>query len=265
MEARINGIKLHYIDTGNPEALPVVLIHGMTFDHRSWNSQIELLKQNYRVIAYDIRGHGKTDVVDGQYTYKMFVDDLITLLDYLEIDKAILCGLSMGGIIAMRTFEKYPDRIKALILCDTRSDADSNETRYWRENSIESIKKEGLGPFADEFIELCAPQEFVKFPEELKIIRKTILSSSPLGICGALLAQAARPDMQYLLPQIDVPTLIMIGENDYLTPLALSKIIHENIPGSELKIISEACHISNLENRDEFNKYLLDFLEKIKL
>lgn len=265
METMINGIKLHYIDTGNSEALPIVLIHGMTFDHRSWNPQIELLMQNYRVIAYDIRGHGKTDIADGQYTYKMFVDDLIALLDYLEIDKAVLCGLSMGGIIAMRTFEKYPDRIKAIILCDTRSDADSNETKYWRENSIESIKKDGLRPFADEFIELCAPQEFVKFPEELKTIRKTILSSSPLGICGALLAQAARPDLQYLLPKIDVPTLIMIGENDYLTPLNLSKFIHESIPGSELKIISEACHISNLENRDEFNKYLLNFLEKIKL
>lgn len=263
MEAIINGIKLHYIDTGNRDALPIVLIHGMTFDHRSWNPQIELLKQNYRVIAYDIRGHGKTDVADGQYTYKMFVNDLIALLDYLEIDKAVLCGLSMGGIIAIRTYEMYPDRIKALILCDTRSDADSNETKFWRENSIESIKKNGLGPFADEFIELCAPQEFVEFPEELKIIRKTILSSALLGICGALLAQAARPDMRYLLPQIDVPTLIMIGENDFLTPLDLSKFIHENIRRSELKIISQACHISNLENRDEFNKYLLEFLEKI--
>ena len=263
MEAMINGIKLNYIDTGNSQALPIVLIHGMTFDHKSWNPQIEILKQNYRVIAYDIRGHGKSDILDGQYTYKMFADDLIALLDYLKIDKAVLCGLSMGGIVAMRTFDMYPDRIKALIFCDTRSDADSNETKNWRENAIELIKKEGLEPFADEFIELCAPKNFVKFPEDLEIIRETILLSSPLGICGALLAQAARPDLECLLPQIDVPTLIMVGENDYLTPLDLSKFIHENIPGSELKIISNACHISNLENRDEFNKYLLEFLEKI--
>lgn len=264
MESMINGIKMHYIDDGNPDSLPVILIHGMTFDCRSWHPQIELLKENYRVIAYDIRGHGKTEVGDGQYTYKLFVDDLIALLDHLKIDKAVFCGLSMGGTIAIRAFEMYSNRIKALVLCDTRSDADSNETKCWRENSIESIKKDGLGPFTDEFMELCAPQRFVKFPEELKIIRKTILSSSPLGICGALLAQAARPDMKHLLPQIDIPTLIMLGENDYLTPLALSKIIHENIPGSELKIISEACHISNLENRDEFNKYLLNFLERIE-
>jgi 3-oxoadipate enol-lactonase len=149
MERRINGIKMQYIDVGNPDALPVILIHGMTFDHRSWNPQIELLKQNYRVIAYDIRGHGKTDVGDGQYTYKMFVNDLITLLDHLEIDKAVFCGLSMGGAIAIRAFEMYPERIKALILCDTRSEADSNETKYWRENSIELIKQNGIGPFED--------------------------------------------------------------------------------------------------------------------
>jgi 3-oxoadipate enol-lactonase len=193
MESTINGIKVHYLDLGNPDALPVVLIHGMTFDHRSWNPQIKLLNEKYRVIAYDMRGHGKTDVGDGQYTYKMFASDVIALLDHLKIDKAVLCGLSMGGAVAIRAFEMYPERVKALVLCDTRSEADSNETKYWRENSIELIKQKGLEPFAGEFINATfAPKSFDEHSKFVELIQNTILSSSPLGICGVLLAQASK-------------------------------------------------------------------------
>jgi 3-oxoadipate enol-lactonase len=265
MESTINGIKIHYVDTGNPDALPVVLIHGMTFDHRSWNPQIEFLKENYRVIAYDMRGHGKTDVGDGQYTYKMFADDIIALLDHLKIDEAVFCGLSMGGAIAIRAFEMHPERVKALVLCDTRSEADSNETKYWRENSIELIKQNGLELFADEFIKATfAPKSIKEHRGAVKLIRNTILSSSPLGICGVLLAQAARTDMTHVLPEINVSTLIMIGENDNFTSLASSKIMNEGISSSELKIISKAGHVSNLENVDKFNEYLREFLEEIQ-
>ncbi len=262
MESMINGIKMHYIDVGNPDALPVVLIHGMTFDHRSWYPQIEILKQNYRVIAYDIRGHGKTGVGDGHYTYKLFVNDLIALLDYLEVNEAVLCGLSMGGAIAIRAFEIHPERIKVLVLCDTRSEADSNETKYWREDSIESIKQNGLEKFADEFIKAIFAPGFKEKSNEVELIKNTILSSSPLGICGTLLAQAARTDMTHVLPEINVPTLIMIGENDNFTPFESSKLMHKGIFDSELKIIPEAGHVSNLENTDKFNEYLLEFLEK---
>jgi len=265
VEAVVNGIRMHYLDVGSPDALPLVLLHGMTLDHRMWNPQIEVLKENYRVIAYDIRGHGKTEVTDGQYTYRMFVDDLIALLDHLKIEKAVLCGLSMGGAIAMRTFEIHPHRICALILCDTRSEADSNETKYWRENSINSIKQNGLEPFTDDFMKaLFSPENIKNKPETVKFIRDIMLSSAPLGICGVLLAQAARTDMTETIRKINVPTLIVVGEKDNFTPLASSETMNERIPGSELKIISRAGHLSNLENREEFNHYLLEFLGKLK-
>jgi len=264
VEAVVNGIKMHYLDVGNPDALPIVLLHGMTLDHRMWNPQIEVLKENYRVITYDIRGHGKTDIADGQYTYRMFADDLIALLDYLQVEKAVLCGLSMGGAIALRAFELYPERIRALILCDTRSEADSNETKYWRENSIKSIKQSGLEQFTDEFIETLFSAETMKNqPETVKFTRNTILSSSPLGICGVLLAQAARTDMSHSIQEINVPTLILIGENDDFTPISSSETMNERIPDSELVIIPRAGHLSNLENIEEFNKYLFEFLEKL--
>src|ERR671931_1507145 len=107
----INGIKLWYVDVGNPTTTPIVLIHGSPFNHQMWNSQRDVLKKNFHVIAYDIRGHGKSDVGDGRYTIELFVDDLIELLNYLKIDKTILCGFSVGGYIALRAIERNPERL----------------------------------------------------------------------------------------------------------------------------------------------------------
>jgi 3-oxoadipate enol-lactonase len=259
------SIKMHYLDLGNPRNLPIILIHGMTFDHQMWNHQIQVLKDKYRVIAYDLRGHGLSTVGDGQYTYKMFTDDLIDLMDHLHIKQAVLCGLSMGGVIAIRAYEMNPDRIKALILCDTRSEADSNQTKYWREDSIELIKNKGLDAFTNEFIKTIFTVESIKKQHKsVELIRNVILSSSPKAICAVLLAQAARTDMKHVLPKIKVPTLIMIGENDNFTPYASSETMNNGIINSKLKIISKAGHISNLENKYEFNHNLLEFMKEIE-
>lgn len=264
MEANLS-IKMHYLDLGVPGNVPIILIHGMAFDHTMWNPQINVLKDKFRVITYDIRGHGQSMVGDGQYTYKMFANDLIDLMDYLEIKEAVLCGLSLGGGIAIRAYEMYPHRIKALVLCDARCEADFNETKVWREDSIDLIKNNRLQTFTTEFInKIFARESFNSHPEAVEFIRNIILSSSPQAICGFLLAAAARTDMTHVLPKIKVPTLIMVGENDNFTPLRSSQIMNEGIINSELRIISRAGHVSNLENTDEFNHNLLKFLEKIK-
>lgn len=260
----MKDLGINFLDSGDSDKVPVILIHGMALDQTMWTPQIQLLKGHYRVITYDIRGHGLSRVDDGQYTYKMFADDLISLMDYLEIDQAILCGLSMGGAITLRTYDMYPHRIKALIICDARSEADSNETKYWRENSIELIKNKGLEAFADEFVnKIFTSESFNRHPEAVELIRSTILSSSPEAVCGVLLAQAARTDMQHVLPEITVPTLMMVGEHDTFTPLAASQMMHDEITDSELRIISKAGHMSNLENPEEFNYNLMEFLKKL--
>jgi len=264
MEADLR-IKMHYFDSGVPGDVPIILIHGMALDHTMWNPQINVLKDKFRVIAYDIRGHGQSWVGDGQYTYKMFVNDLIDLMDYLEIKQAVLCGLSLGGGIAIRAYEMHPHRIKALVLCDARCEADHNETKYWREDSIDLIKNNGLETFANELANLIfAPETFNSHPDVVEFIKNLTLSNSPKTICGALLALGARTDMTHVLPKIKVPTLIMVGEYDNFTPLRSSQIMNKGIINSELKIISRAGHISNLENIDEFNHNLLKFMEKIK-
>ncbi|OGW40935.1 MAG: hypothetical protein A2Y97_03070 [Nitrospirae bacterium RBG_13_39_12] len=265
MNVLINGINTFYIDTGNPDALPIVFVHGMTLDHKMWQPQIEFFKNKYRVIAYDLRGHGKSEQGDYQYTHRQFADDLIELLNYLNIDHAVLCGLSMGGAVSLRTIEIYPERVYAMILCNTRSDPDSNETIYLRENSIQSIKTKGLKPFSDEFLRsIFSRDSFVKRPEIVRFIQNIILSNKPLSVCGTLLAQAARTDTTPTLSKIKVQVLIISGENDTLTPPDIAKAMHDKISDSQLRIIPDASHISNLENTEEFNKLLLQFLEKLK-
>jgi 3-oxoadipate enol-lactonase len=262
METILNVDEICYIEEGKEDGLPVVLVHGMVFDHRMWLPQIAALRKNFRIIAYDVRGHGKSAVGDGQYTYRMFVEDLVAVLDHLKIERAALCGLSMGGSIALRTVELYPERVRALVLCDCHGAADSNDAKYWRELAINAIKRNGLAAFSDDFVrKIFAPHTFSSRPEMVEMIRSTIIGTSPLAICGALLAQAARTDTTSIFPHINVPTLLLVGEEDTLTPPSLMRSMHEKIPESELRIISGAGHISNLENPDEFNGYLMRFLE----
>jgi 3-oxoadipate enol-lactonase len=251
-------------DHGKKYGLPVVFTHGMLFDHRMWLPQIAALGNRFRVIAYDVRGHGKSTIGDGQYTYRMFVEDLVALLDHLQIESAVLCGLSMGGSIALRTVELYPERVRALVLCDCNGAADSNEAKCWRELAINEVKQNGLAAFAEDFIrKVFAPRTFSSRPEIVEMIRSTILGISPLAVCGALLAQAARTDTTSTFPLINVPTLLLAGEKDGLTPPSLMRSMHEKIPASEFRIISGAGHVSNLENAEEFNEHLLRFLDRL--
>jgi 3-oxoadipate enol-lactonase len=108
MKAQLNNIALHYIEHGNSKGFPIVFIHGFPFSHKMWKPQIENLPNHIHAIVYDVRGHGFSDVGDGQFTIELFVDDLIALLNHLSIEKAVLCGLSMGGYIALRAMEKHP-------------------------------------------------------------------------------------------------------------------------------------------------------------
>ncbi len=260
MDEYINGMNLHYIDVGVQEDRkpPIVLIHGFPFSSEMWSAQIQFLKDERRVIAYDIRGHGKSDVGDGQYTLEFFVDDLIGLLDHLNVSKADLCGLSMGGYIALRAIERNPERVSSLILCDTSSQA---EAKLRRAASIRSVKTNGVNAFAETFLKaVFAPESFQSKPREVEMIRRIIQSNSETGICGTLLALAGRTDTTQVLSQISVPTLILVGELDKVTPSNLSELMHDKIRNSEFHILPNAAHLSNLENSVEFNKQLTNFV-----
>jgi 3-oxoadipate enol-lactonase len=263
MKTLINDIAVSYIEHGTSDGLPLVFIHGFPFSHKMWEPQICKLPDSIHAIAYDVRGHGSSDVGDGQFTVEIFVDDLIALLDHLRIEKAILCGLSMGGYIALRAIERHPDRIKGLILCDTKSESDTNEEKIKRTSSIIIVKSAGASVFVEDFVKsVFWPKTFKNNPEVIEFIKKIIRANSTLGICGTLLALAARTDTTQSLSSINVPTCIIVGEYDLRTPPAVSQAMHKAIFGSEIHILSNAGHISNLENTEDFNKNLIAFLKK---
>jgi pimeloyl-ACP methyl ester carboxylesterase len=263
MKTIINDIAVNYIEHGSSQGLPVVFIHGFPFSHKMWEPQMRELPNNIHAIAYDVRGHGSGDVGDGQFTLELFVDDLIVLLDHLGIEKAILCGLSMGGYIALRAIERHPNRIKGLVLCDTKSESDTNDEKIKRTSSIKTVKSAGVSAFAEDFVKAVFWEKtFENNTEAIEFTKKLVRENSTLGICGTLLALAARTDTTQSFSSINVPTCIIVGEHDKLTPPPVAQAMHKAIAGSELHILSNAGHMSNLENTKDFNENLVAFLKK---
>jgi 3-oxoadipate enol-lactonase len=264
MDAMINGIRMRYADSGPAAGCAVVLLHAFPLSHATWSEQLAALTPAFRVVTPDLRGFGGTDAGDGQYTLEFFVDDLVGLLDHLKLSRVAVCGLSMGGYIALRAVERNPERFCAVILCDTRSEADSNDARLGRAAALKTVKQAGLAAFSEKFVRtVFAPGTLASKPALIESTKKLIQSNSPLGICGALLAMASRTDTTAALPDIRVPALVMVGEHDALTPPALARAMQGKIPDARLRLIPDAAHMSNLENPQEFNRHLLEFLHAI--
>lgn len=256
---------IHYIDQGPREATPIIFIHAFPLNHTMWEPQLSALSPTYRVIAYDIRGHGESDIGAGQYTIELFVDDLIVLLDHLKIETAVLCGLSMGGYIALRALERHPERVSAIVLSDTRSEADSDEAKIKRTATLKLIKEKGVPLFAEGFVKSAlAPETFNTHPETVHRVKEMVLKNSSIGVCGALLALASRTDTTASLNHIKIPTLILVGEKDQVTPPSDSIAMNEKIKTAHMHVIAHAGHLSNLENPEEFNQRLLSFLSEMK-
>jgi pimeloyl-ACP methyl ester carboxylesterase len=261
MQISVNGTRLYYEDLGPRSSAVIVLIHGFPFSSEMWREQVELLKNNFRVVAYDLRGQGRSSAGDGQFLLEFLVDDLIALMDRLRVRKAVLCGLSMGGYIALRAIERNADRVSGLVLCDTKSEADTNDGKLTRVATIKAIKKDGVKAFATQFLKDALSPTSLSDSKLVNNARKAIVQNKPLGLCGTLLALAGRTDTTSVLPRINVPTLIMVGEEDRITPPTHSETMHSSIRNSELHLISHAGHFSNLENSTQFNRYLLNFLQ----
>jgi 3-oxoadipate enol-lactonase len=264
MKIPLNGIQMNYVERGLPDGLPVLFIHGFPFSHEMWMPQMASLPNRYRAIGYDIRGHGASDIDDTHYTIELFVDDLFALMDHLVIAKAVLCGLSMGGYIALRAVERNPERVRALVLCDTKSEADTNEGKIRRTEMLKFIRANGVSAFAQDFVRsIFASETFTNRHEAVELIKRIIVSNHPSAVCGALLALAARTDTTASLSSINIPTMILVGERDQLTSPAAAEEMHKRIAGSQRHIIPHAGHMSNLENPEVFDAHLEAFLRTL--
>jgi 3-oxoadipate enol-lactonase len=264
MRALLNGVNLHYVLTGKAAGHPVIFVHGFPFSLGMWQGQIDAVAaEGFRAVAYDIRGHGMSDVGDGQYTIESHVDDLFALLDHLKLSSLAIVGLSMGGYITLRALEREPGRFAAAVLCDTRSEADTDEGRIRRAASARAVKKSGSTAYAADYVKLMFTQEsFSDNPAAVESIRQIIAHTPPLSIAGTLIALAARTDTTRSLASISVPTLILVGERDAVTPPDSSQSMQAKIPGAELHIVPGAAHMSNLENPAYFNEKLVTFLKR---
>jgi 3-oxoadipate enol-lactonase len=260
----VNDLMISYNDEGKIGDPVIIFIHGFPFNKSMWNKQSEALKENYRVIAYDVRGHGNSDAGIKDFSIDLFAADLLSLMDKLKIDKAMLCGLSMGGYIALNAIENYPDRFDAVILSDTTCTADTPEAKEKRIKTIESIKRNGVEKFAEESVKnLFAPESFSTKKLEIAAVREMIVNTTEESLCNTLRAFYERKETCSKLHDIKVPVLIMVGIEDKITPPAAAQFMNEKIKESLLSIVEHAGHLSNIENPSEFNNQLEEFVSTI--
>ncbi|PWT82405.1 MAG: alpha/beta hydrolase [Acidobacteria bacterium] len=257
---RLGGIQIGYDDQGNGPAL--VLLHGYPFNRSQWRDQLTTFNQSYRVISPDLRGHGETDVT--ATTIQGMAQDVAELMTALDVPTAIIGGLSMGGYVALSFYRQFPDRVKALVLADTRASADTETARQNRAIQAERALREGMPGIADEMVpKLLGPETLANNPELVQRLRQMMVNTNPKGANGALKAMSTREDQTSFLSQITTPTLIVVGREDAITPVADSELMNREIKGSRLEVIEDSGHVSNLEQPEEFDMRLREFLSSL--
>lgn len=265
--ARLSKTDLAHVDEGR--GTPVLLVHGFPLDHTMWDAQIAALSAQSRVIAPDLRGFGRTPPAPGDaergISMEGFADDLVELLDALAIrEPVVFVGLSMGGYIGWQFACKHGGKLRALVACDTRAIADTDEARAGRIKSAESVAAAGSVIVANAMEpKLFAKATFEKKPEIVAATRKVMESTPPAGVAAALRGMAARPDVTSFLPSINVPTLVLVGEHDAISSAAEMKTIADAIPGAEYVVISKAGHMTTVEEPVAVNEALTQFIDKL--
>jgi len=260
----VRGIEIAYEDVGSGPS--VVLLHGYPFNRSMWREQVEELRQNHRVIVPDLRGLGESQVTPGPATMESMALDVASLLETLDISRATIGGLSMGGYVALAFYRLFPLRARSLLLADTRSQGDTEEGKQNREQQAEKVMSEGMEAIVDTLLpKLLSPETVVERPDTVRRLREMIVGTEPEGAASALRGMAVRQDHTSFLSRIIAPTLIVVGSKDALTPVADSELMHREIGGSRLQIIEGAGHVSNLERPEEFNRALVKFINDVEV
>jgi len=259
----VNGISLATHDEG--DGPPILFIHGFPLSHSMWQHQREAFSTDYRVITPDLRGFGESDVTEGMVTMEQHGDDLVALLNALDVNEpVVLCGLSMGGYIAWQFQQKCPERLCALILCDTRAIADTPEGVRNRKRLAQMVVENGSAAVAAAMLpNLFSPATGDRDQSTIDELRQTIAATSPQGIAAAALGMAERSDVTSLLPSIETPSLLIVGEDDGISTPEEMQSIADAMPDARLVEIPEAGHMSPLENPEPVNTAIREFLQSL--
>ncbi len=263
MRMKLQDIYVNYELSGKKGGRVVVLSHSLSSSLLMWDLQVDALSPYFRVLRYDIRGHGKSDAPPGPYTLDLLAQDVIQLLDALDIDRVHFVGLSLGGMIGQSLALNNPHRLKSLALCDTAAVVPGEAQPLWQER-IDKAQKEGMGALLEQTMERWFTPSFLKGNSRmLALIREQLLATPVSGYMGC--SEAIRK-LDYLdrLSEIKMPTLIMVGEDDPGTPVSASEAAHERISNSKLVILPSARHLSNVEQAEAFNAALLEFLMRVQ-
>jgi pimeloyl-ACP methyl ester carboxylesterase len=239
----------------------LVLIHGFPLSARMWEPQLAIAAGGWRVIAPQLRGFDGGAGDPPAESMDDYAGDVVDLLDTLHVENAVIGGLSMGGYVTLAVFRNAPRYFRGMVLADTRSQADTPEAVQARQKMLALAADKGAPAVADEMLpKLVGASTQRDRPDVVEHVKTLILTNSTTAISGALKAMMTRPDSTPLLSGIHVPTLILVGEEDALTPPAMSESMHQGIAGSELVRIPGAGHMSNLERPELFNAALARFL-----
>jgi 3-oxoadipate enol-lactonase len=254
----VDGATIAFEDRGH--GLPLVLLHAFPLDSRMWLPQCGALIPQCRCIMPDVRGFGGSDAA-GPHTVDQYADDVVAVLDALRIDRAVIAGLSLGGYVAFALWRRHRDRVRALILADTRAEADTDDVRARRRELAALARDKGQGAVAARQLPgLVGRTTRDHNPALYDAIHAMMLGASVDGIVGALEAMATRPDSTDLLPAIDVPTMVVCGEEDAITPLKGMRAMADRIGPSRFESIAGAGHLSSMERPAAFNHVVSEFI-----
>jgi pimeloyl-ACP methyl ester carboxylesterase len=241
----------------------VVLLHAFPLNRSLWEHQIGGIGSMYRLILPDLRGHGASASPAGAYTMDAMADDVLELLDALQLTApVVLGGVSLGGYVALSLMERYPSRFRGLILMNTRAEADTPEAAQARADLVRQIEAANdVRPVVDAMLpRVLSAATRAERPEVVSRVRSMMEASSPRGVAGTLRGMAARPDRTATLGRIGVPTLVLFGADDPITPPDVARTLSSAIPGSRQVLIEGAGHLAPIERPDATNQACLEFL-----
>jgi pimeloyl-ACP methyl ester carboxylesterase len=263
MNATTRRVQLEWREAGRGE--PILFLHAFPLNSAMWGPQLAGLPAGWRGVAPDLRGFGASpEGTEAVYTMELFAGDVVALMDRLELGRAAICGSSMGGYIAFELWRLFPERVRALILCDTRAGPDSPEAARARERLAQRVEKEGNGVVEEAMLpKLVSSTTRYQHKGIVESMRAMMGETPSATMARALRGMAVRRDSEPLLRTITVPALVVVGAEDAITGRGQSEFLARGVPGARLATIDDAGHIPPLERPDEFNRVLTSFLAKL--
>ena len=258
---------LRYFESG--EGRTLLLVHAFPLSADQWLPQLHRVPAGWRFIAPDLRGFRGVgpafeDPGLANLTIDDYADDLTALMAHLDIDRAVVCGLSMGGYVALAMMRRAPAKVAGLVLSNTRAGSDSEQGRAGRDKMVDLVQREGPAKVAEELLpKLLGATTHARQPDLADAVRRLILVNSSEGIASALGALKTRPDSTPLLATISCPTLIITSDEDAIIPVTEAEVMHKGIHGSLIVVLPKVGHLANLEEPSGWGKALEAFLGKL--